>query len=205
MTFAALTLVVLALMSAQLACTANDTLFIRLTETPTPTITPTPLALETRLKVGDSGVIVGVSEFNTIGLPPLPGPFRPGVSGGATCFPNSRVKVLDVSLNTQDSDDETIYYQVQCTGKGWIPEYQLSRFGKFDEAVVRTKDGTDAPLYSSADATTSPSDSCANDTRVQVLSLTANPFVPTDQNIYLQVSCGTASGYILESSLAPAS
>lgn len=77
---------ILMLIMAALACTANDTLFIRLTDTPPPTLTPTPLPIITKFRVGDSGVIVGLSEFATVSLPANAGPLVPGI-GGATCFP----------------------------------------------------------------------------------------------------------------------
>jgi hypothetical protein len=190
---------------AALACTANDTLFIRLTDTPPPTITPTPLPITTKFKVGDSGVVVGLSEFAAVSLPASAGPLVPGI-GGATCFPNTRVTVLDVSRNINDPNDETIYYLVQCSGRGWIAEYQFSRFNRGDKAIVKTEDGSDVKLYRQSDVNSAQLDApCPNGTEVNVIGLTANPFNPRDRNIYVQVRCGALSGWLLEEQLAPPS
>lgn len=195
--------VLLMLIMAALACTANDTLFIRLTDTPPPTLTPTPLPIVTKFKVGDKGVIVGLSEFAAVSLPAVAGPLVPGI-GGATCFPNTRVTVLDVSRNINDPNDETIYYQVQCSGKGWIAEHQLSRFNRGDKAMVKTADSSDAKLYRQPDTNSAALDQpCPNGAEVNVTGVTANPLNPRDRNIYLQVRCGTLSGWLLEEQLAP--
>jgi hypothetical protein len=185
---------------AALACTANDTLFIRLTDTPPPTITPTPLAITTKFKVGDSGVVVGLSEFAAVSLPASAGPLVPGI-GGATCFPNTRVTVLDVSRNISDPNDETIYYLVQCSGKGWIAEHLFSRFNRGDRAIVKTEDGSSVKLYRQSDVNSAQLDApCPNGTEVKVIGLTFNP---RDRNIYIQVRCGALSGWLLEEQLAP--
>ncbi len=194
-------LLMLAMMA--LACTANDTLFIRLTDTPLPTITPTPLAITTKFKIGDSGVVVGVSEFAAVSLPASAGPLVPGI-GGATCFPNTRVTVLDVSRNINDPADETIYYLVQCSGRGWIAEHQFSRFNRGDRAVISTADGSAVKLHRQPDITSAQLDQpCPNAAEVSVTGLTANPFNPRDTNIYVQVRCGTINGWLLEEQLAP--
>lgn len=194
---------VLMLVLASLACTANDTLFITLTETPLPTITPTPLPLTTKFKVGDSGVVVGLSEFAAVSLPANAGPLVPGIGGG-TCFPNTRVTVIEVSRNINDPNDETIYYLVQCSGRGWIAEYQFSRFTRGDSALIKTADGSGATLYRQPDATTPPLDeTCPDGEQVNVTGLTANPSNPRDTNIYVQVRCGALSGWLLEDMLAP--
>ncbi len=193
----------LMLIMAALACTANDTLFIRLTDTPPPTLTPTPLPIITKFRVGDSGVIVGLSEFATVSLPANAGPLVPGI-GGATCFPNTRVTVLDVSRNINDPNDEMIYYLVQCSGRGWVAEYQFSRFNRGDKAVVKTADGGDVKLYRQPNVNAATLDQpCPNGTEVSVTGVTANPSDPRDRNIYLQVRCGTLSGWLLEEHLAP--
>jgi hypothetical protein len=195
----------LMLSMAAIACTANDTLFIRLTDTPPPTLTPTPLPITTKFKVGDSGVVVGLSEFAAVSLPASAGPLVPGI-GGATCFPNTRVTVLDVSRNINDPNDETIYYLVQCSGRGWIAEYQFSRFNRGDKAIVKTQDGNDIKLYRQSDVNSAQLDEpCPNGTEVSVIGLTANPFNPRDRNIYVQVRCGALSGWLLEEQLAPLS
>lgn len=201
----ALCAALLMLSMAALACTANDTLFIRLTDTPQPTSTPTPLPITTKFKVGDSGVVVGLSEFAAVSLPSSAGPLVPGI-GGATCFPNTRVTVLDVSRNVSDPNDETIYYLVQCSGRGWIAEHQFSRFNRGDKAIVKTEDGSGAKLYRQSDVTSAQLDEpCPDGTEVSVTGLTANPFNPRDTNIYVQVRCGNLSGWLLEEQLAPLS
>lgn len=188
-----------------LACTANDTLFIRLTDTPIPSLTPTPLAIKTKLKIGGKGVLVGVSDFAAIQMPSQPGPSAPG-SGTATCFPSTRVEILDVSRALNNPADENIYYQVNCAGSiGWLAEYQLSAFGRGDTAVVKSSDGTGAPILSGADAARATTDVCADGSQVAVSGVSANQFNPTDQNVYVQITCGNLRGYVLDSFLAPES
>lgn len=201
----ALTTVLLSLAMAAIACTANDTLFIQLTATPSPTITPTPFQGDTKFKRGEFGVIVGISDFAAVVLPPIPQPAPPDVSGVATCFPTSRVEILDVSRNTSNPDDPTIYYQVACAGvPGWIAEYQLSRFTKFENAVVKTKDGQGAKVYRQPDITSGEVGVCPDGTSVSVMSqtLTTARNAQSDLNLYVQVSCGAAFGYLLEPDLA---
>jgi hypothetical protein len=201
----ALTLVAAFLLAATLACTSNDTLFIHLTATPAPTITPTPLAILTKFKIGDTGVLVSISAFRPLQLPALPGALQPGIAGNVTCFPGSKVTILDVSKSLRDPNDPTIYYQVACPAKGWAADYQLARFAANDSAVIQVSDAPGATLYSAADkksqALPTP---CANGTTVSVQSVTSNPSDDSDQTIYLQVSCGSQSGYVVESALAPA-
>jgi hypothetical protein len=192
---------------AALACTANDTLFIRLTQTPTPTITPTPLALQTRLKVGDTVTVIGFSEFQSVNAADLPGPPVAGISNAA-CFPNTKVPVLDISLSLRDSADPVIYYQVRCSGRtGWLADYQLSRFVRNDAAVVQSG-GEGAILHSAADQTTAGSARCADGTQVQVRGValnTATRNLADDPHLYVQVDCDGQSGYVWEELLAPAS
>jgi hypothetical protein len=190
---------------AILACTANDTLFIRLTETPAPTITPTPLSLETRFSVGDTAVVVGVSNFAGVNLPPLPGPFRPGVPGNVTCFPNSKVPILDISLNTANPDDPTVYYLVECPTRGWAADFNLARFSQFDTAVVQSSDGNGARMWRNTDASNEPlPETCPDGESVTIQLLMNNPSKPGDPNIYVQTTCAGQSGYLLESDLVPA-
>jgi len=205
--FLALTTAFLSLAMAAIACTANDTLFIQLTATPSPTITPTPFQGETKFKRGEFGVIVGVSDFSAVVLPPIPQPAPPDVSGVSTCFPTARVEILDISRNTSNPDDPMIYYQVACAGvPGWIAEYQLSRFVKFENAVIRTKDGQGAKVYKQPDVNSGEAGVCPEGTSVSIMSQTLttarNP--QNDLNIYVQVSCGAAFGYVLEPDLAKA-
>jgi hypothetical protein len=191
---------------AIVACTANDTLFIRLTATPAPTITPTPLSLDTRFKVGDTAVVVGVSAFAGVSFPPLPGPFRPGVPGNVTCFPNSKVPVRDVSRNTADPDDETLYYLVECPQRGWAAEYNLSRFAQYENAVVKSADGSGAPMWRNTDASSEPlPETCPDGETITIQLLMNNPSDTSDSNIYVQTSCAGQGGFLLETDLAPAS
>lgn len=189
---------------AALACTANDTLFIRLTETPTPTITPTPLPDDTRFRPGDTAVVVGVSAFAGINLPAIPGPFRPGIPDAATCFPGARVPILDVARNLDDPNDETIYYQVQCSGTGWAAESNLSRFAQYDAAVIESPDGQGAPMYRGPDVNGAQFPArCPDGSAVMVLLQMVNPMRPTDPNIYVQVTCEGQTGYVIEDMLEP--
>ncbi|MCC7206230.1 MAG: hypothetical protein IT323_02925 [Anaerolineae bacterium] len=202
----ALSTVALSLLLAILACTANDTLFIRLTATPEPTITPTPLSLETRFKVGDTAIMVGVSNFAGINMPPLPGPFRPGVSGNVTCFPNSKVPIIDISRNTADPNDETIYYLVECPMRGWAADFNLSRFAQYESAVVKSADGSGAKMWRNTDASSDPlPEVCPDGETISIQTLMNNPNNPRDPNIYIQTSCAGQTGFLLESDLAPAS
>lgn len=205
-TLLALLTVALSLVMAILACTANDTLFIRLTATPAPTITPTPLALETRFNVGDTAVVVGVSAFAGVNLPPLPGPFRPGVSGNVTCFPNSKVPIRDISKNTSDAGDETIYYLVECPMRGWAADFNLSRFAQYDTAVVKSADGSGARMWRNTDSSGEPlPETCPDGESITIQLLMNNPANSRDPNIYIQTTCAGQSGFLLEGDLAPAS
>ncbi|CAG1000760.1 MAG: hypothetical protein IAE83_14775 [Anaerolinea sp.] len=201
-TFLSVSLALVGLVMMILACTSNDSLFIRLTETPTPSLTPTPLALETKLKKGDSALVIGLSDFASINMPPLPGPFQPGMAGGMTCFPNTKVSVLDISRNLSDPDDPTLYYQVQCNGIGWAPEWSLARFSRGDKPVVSAEAG--APLYSTADASGSPVGTCPSGSEAEVLKAGRNPSNDSDLNVYIEISCGTQQGWVVEDTLSPA-
>lgn len=138
-------------------------------------------------------------------MPSQPGPSAPG-SGTATCFPSTRVEILDVSRALNNPADQNIYYQVNCAGSvGWLAEYQLSAFGRGDTAVVKTADGTGAPILRAADATSTTADVCAEGSQVAVSGVSANQFNPSDQNIYVQITCGELRGYVLDSFLVPGS
>lgn len=196
----------LALTMSVLACTANDTLFIRLTATPQPTIVPTALSIDTKFKLNDRVTIVGTSDSATVNLANNAGPFRAGQGTGA-CFANTSVPILDISKNIVDPNDEVIYYQVQCPGSrpGWIPQYILSRFTRQNTAVIKTADGQGAALYTSPDVNSlSPDLKCAEgaSVRISTLRLSVNT---ADKNVYAQVTCDGNSGFVLEETLAPAS
>ncbi|HRE49110.1 MAG TPA: hypothetical protein PLD47_15385 [Aggregatilineales bacterium] len=187
------------LLSAILACTANDRLFITLTDTPIPSLTPTPLALDTKFKIGDTAVLINISEMVAVSLPPQAGPFRPGIPGASTCFPNTNVKVLDISKNPSDPSDPLIYYKVQCQGEGWAAEVNLAKYKRGDKPSVSASEG--APLYSVPDASTAPLGDCKENTTVTVLKSTRNQFDDDDPLVYVEVACGVQQGYLLESTL----
>ncbi|MCC7451549.1 MAG: hypothetical protein IT324_29340 [Anaerolineae bacterium] len=206
---------VLALLLAGLACTSADTNpftgnpIIQLTATPVPTITPTPLAIQTRFKVGDQATTVSA----TFQMILLDGPLAPGgaAASNALCFPNTSVKILTVSRNRTDTKDPHIYYEIECgASQGWVPEYWITPLTPNGSATVKSPDGKGAPVYSSPDIQSKPVDGspCADGTKVSVDSLTANPNstdAAPDLNIYVQTTCGSASGYMVDSMLVPAS
>jgi hypothetical protein len=199
--------VLASLILAALACTSNDTLFIRLTETPVPTVTPTPLASDTRFKINDNVTIVG-SAFQIM-MATRPGPVESAVASLATCFADTQVQILDVSKNAEDSNDPGLYYSVQCgASSGWVPEYWLTPLEASGSAVVKSKDGKGATLYTNPDVASEPaSAACPDGTTVAIGGLTLNPDATEanpDTNIYVQVTCDGATGYALESALARA-
>src|SRR5690349_10778072 len=78
---------------AILACTSNDTLFIKLTATPVPSITPTQLTLTGGYKVNDKPYLVGATF--QIPLTIEPGPPVNAASALSICFPNTQVTIND--------------------------------------------------------------------------------------------------------------
>jgi hypothetical protein len=199
----------LGLVAAVLACTSNDTLFIKLTATPVPSPSPTALAMETRFKIGDKPTIA--SATFQITMANRPEPPSSVVAALSTCFPNTQVEVTDVSRNRTDPQDPGIYYQVQCAAaSGWVPEYWLTFLSPSGSAVVKSKDGKGATLYRNADAASKPvsPNPCADGTTVPISGLSLNPDASAtnpDTNIYVQVTCDGVTGYALESALVPAS
>src|SRR5260221_12196490 len=139
----------LALLLAALACTSNDTLFIKLTATPIPTVPPTALSGNTRYKKGDK--LYAVEAQRVISLSGQP-TAKIDVEGGMlTCFRNTQVIVLDASKSVTDPKDPTIYYQIDCGGGGvgWLPEYKLTPLNPGGgTAIVKSPDGKGAPIYS---------------------------------------------------------
>lgn len=206
-------IVLAALLLAGLACTSSDTFLgrpiIQLTATPVPTVTPTPLAIQTRFKVGDQATTVAA----TFQMILLNEPVKPSNASIATavCFPNTSVKILTVSRNRKDATDATIYYEIECgASQGWVPEYWITPLTPNGSAVVKSPDGKGAPVYSAPDVTSAPvsGSPCADGTKLSVDSLTSNPNssdAAPDLNIYVQTTCGSASGYVVESMLVPAS
>jgi hypothetical protein len=200
-----------ALIVAMLACTSNDSLFIKLTATPVPTVTPTPLAgVDTRYKKGDQLYAVDVERIINLGS-------QAGDTGGIigagflSCFRNSPVTVQDISRSVVDSSDPDIYYQVDCGqgGSGWLPQYKLTPYNPAGgTAVVKSPDGKGAPLYkdSTIKAALASDKPCPDGTQVKISDATRNIDLSgktLDKNIYLQVQCGDASGWVVDSMLAP--
>lgn len=199
--YAALSVVTAMLMLAVLACTANDTLFITLTLTPTPTITPTPLPFTTKFKEGDELVVVVNGPFAKVDLADNAGPWSAAGSGGtnpAVCLPATRVTVSGVSRNISDANDSLIYYRVRCTGRdGWLPEYNVTNMAAGTKIVVKSADGTGATVYAQNDSTgRAQSEKCADGTSLSVGEVITGR-ARTDQNQYVQVTCGKLRGYIL--------
>jgi hypothetical protein len=198
----------ISLILAILACTSSDTLFIQLTPTPVPTITPTPLAATTRFKIKDKAYVVSSTIQVLLTAEPAPLEGQPGAT--QICFPNTLVEVSDVSKNRNDPKDTTIYYKVQCASSdGWVPEFWMTPLDPAGSAIVKSKDGKGAKVYS--DATTSAElaspNPCADGTTVVISRITLNPESPSDapdRNIYVQVTCGSISGYVLDTELVPA-
>lgn len=192
-------LIILAL--SVLACTANDTLFIQLTATPSPTVTSTPLSIETKFKIGETAVIYGfLSTMQTI--PGLPRPLSTGSVGKASCTNSAKTPILDVSKNTGDANDPSIYYKVSCSGvTGWLPETYLSRFAAGDKGVVKSVSGNGADMFASPNIVKTTSGTCPDDTNITVTQLGSNQQDNKDRNIYLKVTCGTLTGFLRESDL----
>ncbi len=197
----------LSLILAMLACTSNDTVFIHLTLTPVPSITPTALTAETRFKIKDKVFIVSSAfQIMMATVPEMP---SSQVASLSTCFPNTQVEILDVSRNRADPKDAGLYYNVQCgASSGWVPEFWLTTLDPAGSAVVKSKDGKGAMLYTDPNAASKPASTtpCPDGTTVQISGMTLNPDASAtqpDTNIYVQVTCGKVTGYALESALAP--
>ncbi len=192
------------LILAMLACTSNDTLFVQLTVTPIPTVTPTPLAAQTRFKVKDTVTLVSGSPQITLSTRPVAP--NAAVAAVTPCFQNTRVTINAVSANEQDPTDKTIYYDIQCgTAEGWVPEYWLTPLTLNGSALVKSPDGKGAPIYSDSDLTSQPAGSpCPDGTQVSISELTMNVNrvgTTPDNHIYVQVTCGDTTGYVLEDDL----
>src|SRR5215467_5793414 len=159
---------ILSIMLAALACTSKDTLFIHLTDTPTPTITPTPLSQETRYKIGDKLFLV--SATFVIDLSEKPAPVGEGVFSSGNCSPNQEVTIEDVSKNTTDPKDTSLYYRVSCSGTGWVPEYIMTRLEQFASAMVKSKDGKGALVYTEPSVKSKPASDtpCPDGTKVSI-------------------------------------
>jgi hypothetical protein len=198
--WAALGVVTLSLMTALLACTANDSLFIKLTPSPSPTITSTPLAFTTRYKVGDEVTIISSSTFLAVGLNSLASPYN-AAEGVVQCLPGNTVVIADISGNVKDPTDKTIFYKVgSCNGlQGWLREFQVTTIKTGTALTIKSADGTGAAVYRQNDALkgTPLANKCADGTEVKV-SEVATGKEREDNNVYYQIACGTTRGYILE-------
>jgi hypothetical protein len=198
----------ISLILAILACTSNDTLFIQLTPTPVPSITPTPLAAGTRFKIKDKAYVI--SSTIQVLLTAEPGPLESQPGATTICFPNTLVEVSDVSKNQKDPKDLTIYYKVSCAASdGWVPEYWMTPLDPAGSAVVKSKDGKGAKIYSDTNtrAELASPTPCADGTTVVISKITLNLDSTTsapDRNIYVQITCGNTTGYVLDSELIPA-
>jgi hypothetical protein len=205
----AILLTLTSLIIAALACTSNDTLFIQLTVTPTPTITPTPLVLDTKFKTGDTAWAVSTGLNVSMSSHPGTGV---DLTAGSQCFRGTKVEVLDKSKDVDKPTSDLILYQVDCgQGRGWLPEYSLSKIDPAGvEAVIKSPDGKGAPLYSQPDAKSKPASAtpCADGTKVTTSDVSQNGNVrdlSEDPHLYVQVACGSDSGYVLETMLEVAS
>jgi hypothetical protein len=204
-TLSAMLMFILSLALVTIACTANDTLFIQLTQTPTPTVTPTPLAITTKFTVGTKVVVISSAPFKIIGLTAKPGQLQGGVDAGNSCTPGNVTAVERVSGSEIDTADKNIYYQITCSGnkKGWIPEYNLTNLFKDKTATVKTAGGTGATLYKSADRTTKPLDkTCPEGATVKMRDV-KNSNKAADQSVYVQIICDKLSGFVLDADLVP--
>lgn len=187
------------LMLAVLACTANDTLFIHLTETPVPSITPTPYVGANKFKIGDTAQIIGPSAFQQVGMAGVPGPYIPAQSPGL-CLPGIAIKILDVATGTNATGESAIYYELSCSGgrSGWLAEYQLTAFLKNTPVIIASKDGTGATLYFQNDigGRVLPN-KCPDGTKTLVSEVLSGKSA-TDTNVYIQVDCNKVRAYVLE-------
>jgi hypothetical protein len=200
------------LILAVLACTSNDTLFIKLTPAPTPTIAPTALPVDTvtSYKVGDS--VYALSSKQQVELSDRPGEKSLSSSGTfANCFRNEKVTITEVARSVVQSDDPFFYYKIKCKdAQGWVAEYDLTLFNPSNgKAVIKSPDGKGAVLYQKADQTSKPVQDapCEDGTQVtitgmsRILNIGAKAEDPTK---YARVKCGSVTGYVLENLLAPA-
>lgn len=206
-TYTALSVVLLALMLTAMACTAQDTLIIHLTLTPTPTIKPTSIGPDgVKFKVGDKLTIIGNSPFSPVGLNANAGPWSP-VTSATQCLPKTSVTVADISRDiTPGSADETIYYLVGCNGKkGWIAEYQITNYPTGTKLVIKSKDGTGAALFQQNDAVKGKplEDKCPDGTAITVADAQTGKQT-SDRNVYLQIACDKLKGYVVDTDVAPA-
>jgi hypothetical protein len=202
----------MAMLMAVLACTSNDTLFIKLTEAPTPTITPTPLPQDTQTRYQPDQTVYLIGTKRQIDLGDQPGARNLSTSGNfASCFRNAQVKIISASKSMTNPDDPIYYYNINCTSNhGWVPEYSLTVFKpNGGTAVVKSPDGKGAPLYQRAEdgAATVQDAPCPDGTKVTISDITRKLNVAAtseDPTLFAKVTCGDASGYVLESMLTPA-
>jgi hypothetical protein len=196
------------LLATILACTSNDTLFIKLTTTPVPTLTSTPLSQQTRYNKGDK--VYAVSSARMIELMDQPGEKNLSTMGNfAQCFRNTSVTITDTSLSVVDSGDKLLYYQIDCGpgGTGWVPEYFLTLLNpKGGKAEVKSPDGKGATLYKDPTTKSAPVGiPCTDGTQVSVSDVTRNVDFSSEEDttLYAEIKCGDQTGYVLETLLVP--
>lgn len=201
----------IAMIMAVLACTSNDTLFIKLTEVPTPTITPTPLPNSTETRFKPDQVVYLIGTKRQIDLGDQPGARNLSTSGNfASCFRNSQVRVVSASKSTINKDDPIFYYNIDCTSnQGWVPEYSLTSFKpNGGTAQIKSPDGKGASIYQQPESGsgTIQDAPCADGTKVTILDITRKLDVAAsseDPTLFAKVTCGDAVGYVLETMLSP--
>jgi hypothetical protein len=200
--FAALATVSCILVLAVLACTANDTLFIKLTETPVPTVTPTPIDIETKVNIGDTVTVIGPSAFQQVGLAGVPGPYVVAQSPGL-CLPGLSATIQDVA-----QANDIVYFKLACSGSraGWLQANQVTAYARNTPIVIKAQDGQgSAVIYTQNDANAKTADEgCPDGTEATVLDVVTGRN-PTDMNVYVQISCNSTRGYVLEQDIMPAS
>src|SRR5262249_35784334 len=155
--------------------------------------------VSTRFKKGD--VLTLINANLTIQLPTVAGSTNALDMSKSLCFRGARVSVQKVGKSAVNPNDPTIYYEVQCPNVlGWVPEYRLTPLSLNDTAIIAATDG--AKIFSTPDSQTDTGSVCPGGTAFQVTDLAANSARnSTDTNIYIGLTCGGTSGYVLESAV----
>jgi len=194
----------LVLLAAILACTSNDTLFIKLTPTRLPTATRAGVTTTTSFAKGDKVYAIGFGRGLNVDLYDAPGSTK--VSHLETCFRNSRVTINDIAHNETNASDPVIYYQITCVkALGWLPEYSLSILNpKNGKAIVKSTDGKAVVIYKKPDPASDQVGTCDDGTNVRITEVI--PLLnkeKTEAIKFAEVTCNTIKGYILETLLTP--
>jgi hypothetical protein len=114
-------LIALVLCASNLACWSSNTMFIHLTETPTPRPTATASAIESLYQVGATVAIIseGVAPVY-LTHEPEPATRRNRVPNAA-CYSNSTVEITAI-----EEVDGVTYYHIACNNTpGWVAEEHL--------------------------------------------------------------------------------